>query len=90
MFLLFTDPPNGNPSLKGHVYVEEIYSKSLVMSTDRTITSELRLHGLKSLTRLFSVVLPVDELFKEANVGPNGKIDYEEFTRMVTLPSVDY
>ncbi|XP_060767231.1 calmodulin-like protein 4a [Neoarius graeffei] len=32
----------------------------------------------------------VDELFKEANVGPDGKVDYEEFTRMVTLPPVDY
>ncbi|XP_051984844.1 calmodulin-like protein 4 [Xyrauchen texanus] len=32
----------------------------------------------------------VDDLFKEANVGPDGRIHYEEFTRMVTLPTVDY
>ncbi|KAI4876810.1 hypothetical protein NFI96_013203 [Prochilodus magdalenae] len=32
----------------------------------------------------------VDELFKEANVGPDGLIRYEEFTKMVTLPPVDY
>ncbi|XP_024152102.1 calmodulin-like protein 4a [Oryzias melastigma] len=32
----------------------------------------------------------VDELFREANVRPNGVINYEEFTRMVTLPPVDY
>ncbi|XP_037550355.1 calmodulin-like protein 4 [Nematolebias whitei] len=32
----------------------------------------------------------MDDLFKEANVKPNGIINYEEFTRMVTLPPVDY
>ncbi|KAF4090901.1 hypothetical protein AMELA_G00030960 [Ameiurus melas] len=32
----------------------------------------------------------VDELFKEANVGRDGLVHYEEFTRMVTLPPVDY
>uniref|UniRef100_A0A8C7J4K7 Calmodulin-like protein 4 n=3 Tax=Oncorhynchus TaxID=8016 RepID=A0A8C7J4K7_ONCKI len=32
----------------------------------------------------------VDELFREANVKSNGNVHYEEFTRMVTLPSVDY
>ncbi|XP_030650032.1 calmodulin-like protein 4a [Chanos chanos] len=32
----------------------------------------------------------VDELFREANVQSNGLIHYEEFTRMVTLPPVDY
>uniref|UniRef100_A0A3P9IMC4 Calmodulin-like 4a n=1 Tax=Oryzias latipes TaxID=8090 RepID=A0A3P9IMC4_ORYLA len=32
----------------------------------------------------------VDELFREANVKSNGVINYEEFTRMVTLPPVDY
>ncbi|XP_018620902.1 calmodulin-like protein 4 isoform X3 [Scleropages formosus] len=32
----------------------------------------------------------VDELFREANVGPDGYVRYEEFTRMVTLPPVDY
>ncbi|KAF4111075.1 calmodulin-like protein 4a [Onychostoma macrolepis] len=32
----------------------------------------------------------VDELFKEANVGRDGLVYYEEFTRMVTLPTVDY
>ncbi|CAL8243901.1 unnamed protein product [Lota lota] len=32
----------------------------------------------------------VDELFKEANVKSNGTVNYEEFTRMMTLPPVDY
>ncbi|MBN3306602.1 CALL4 protein, partial [Amia calva] len=32
----------------------------------------------------------VDEVFREANVAPNGLINYEEFTRMVTLPPPDY
>ncbi|XP_067104560.1 calmodulin-like protein 4 [Osmerus mordax] len=32
----------------------------------------------------------VDDLFKEANVKSNGKVHYKEFTRMVTLPPVDY
>ncbi|KAM4602818.1 calmodulin-like protein 4a [Polymixia lowei] len=32
----------------------------------------------------------VDELFKEANVQSTGAVNYEEFTRMVTLPPVDY
>ncbi|XP_034018366.1 LOW QUALITY PROTEIN: calmodulin-like protein 4 [Thalassophryne amazonica] len=32
----------------------------------------------------------VDELFKEANVKSNGAINYEAFTKMVTLPPVDY
>lgn len=32
----------------------------------------------------------VDKLFKEANVKSDGKVHYEEFTRMVTLPPVDY
>ncbi|XP_028330999.1 calmodulin-like protein 4a [Gouania willdenowi] len=32
----------------------------------------------------------VDELFKEANVKSNGKINYVDFTQMVSLPLVDY
>ncbi|XP_023652715.2 calmodulin-like protein 4 [Paramormyrops kingsleyae] len=32
----------------------------------------------------------VDELFREANVGPDGRVHYEEFSKMVTLPPVDY
>lgn len=32
----------------------------------------------------------VDDLFKEANVGSDGFVHYEEFARMVTLPPVDY
>lgn len=40
---------------------------------------------------MFSLLfLSVDDLFKEANVKFNGKVHYEEFTRMVTLPPVDY
>lgn len=63
-----------------------------IQSTVRSaaMTSELRFSSLKSLTHLFPVWIPVNELFKEANVGPDGLIRYEEFTRMVTLPPVDY
>ncbi|XP_036245439.1 calmodulin-like protein 4 [Molothrus ater] len=32
----------------------------------------------------------VDDLLKEAKVGPNGTIKYEEFVRLICLPSVDY
>ncbi|XP_064578126.1 calmodulin-like protein 4 isoform X1 [Zonotrichia leucophrys gambelii] len=32
----------------------------------------------------------VDDLLKEAKVGPNGTIKYEEFVRHICLPSVDY
>ncbi|XP_075287856.1 calmodulin-like protein 4 isoform X2 [Opisthocomus hoazin] len=32
----------------------------------------------------------VDDLLKEAKVGPNGTIKYEEFVRIVCLPAVDY
>ncbi|NXA88727.1 CALL4 protein, partial [Melanocharis versteri] len=32
----------------------------------------------------------VDDLLKEAKVGPNGTIKYEEFVRLLCLPSVDY
>lgn len=34
--------------------------------------------------------VPVDELFKEANIKLNGNVNYEEFTQMVMLPPVDY
>ncbi|NXN85962.1 CALL4 protein, partial [Bombycilla garrulus] len=32
----------------------------------------------------------VDDLLKEAKIGPNGAIKYEEFVRLICLPSVDY
>lgn len=32
----------------------------------------------------------VDDLLKEAKVGPNGTIKYEEFVRVICLPAVDY
>ncbi|NXA05028.1 CALL4 protein, partial [Sapayoa aenigma] len=32
----------------------------------------------------------VDELLKEAKVGPNGTINYEEFVQIICLPTVDY
>ncbi|KAM8877240.1 calmodulin-like protein 4a isoform 2-T2 [Synchiropus picturatus] len=32
----------------------------------------------------------VDELFREANIRTNGKVNYEQFTEMVLLPPVDY
>ncbi|XP_053811209.1 calmodulin-like protein 4 [Vidua macroura] len=32
----------------------------------------------------------VDDLLREAKVGPNGTIKYEEFVRLICLPSVDY
>lgn len=39
---------------------------------------------------LFFKFFLVDNLFKDANVGSDGRIYYEEFTKMVTLPTVDY
>ncbi|KAM3626219.1 uncharacterized protein V6R79_024967 [Siganus canaliculatus] len=32
----------------------------------------------------------VDDLFREANIRSNGTVNYEDFTRIVTLPPVDY
>uniref|UniRef100_A0A8V0Z046 Calmodulin-like protein 4 n=1 Tax=Gallus gallus TaxID=9031 RepID=A0A8V0Z046_CHICK len=32
----------------------------------------------------------VDDLLKEAKIGPNGTIKYEEFTRTICLPAADY
>lgn len=32
----------------------------------------------------------VDDLLKEAKVGPHGTIKYEEFVHLLCLPSVDY
>uniref|UniRef100_A0A8B9P9J6 Calmodulin-like protein 4 n=2 Tax=Apteryx TaxID=8821 RepID=A0A8B9P9J6_APTOW len=32
----------------------------------------------------------VDDLLKEAKVGPNGTIKYEEFVRTISLPAADY
>uniref|UniRef100_A0A8C6JGJ5 Uncharacterized protein n=3 Tax=Psittaciformes TaxID=9223 RepID=A0A8C6JGJ5_MELUD len=32
----------------------------------------------------------VDDLLKEAKVGPNGTIRYEEFVHKICLPTVDY
>ncbi|NXU81048.1 CALL4 protein, partial [Oreotrochilus melanogaster] len=32
----------------------------------------------------------VDDLLKEAKIGPNGTIKYEDFVRVICLPTVDY
>uniref|UniRef100_A0A8C4LEU9 Calmodulin-like protein 4 n=1 Tax=Equus asinus asinus TaxID=83772 RepID=A0A8C4LEU9_EQUAS len=32
----------------------------------------------------------VDELFREANIEPNGKVKYDEFIRKITIPVQDY
>nr|XP_019581185.1 PREDICTED: LOW QUALITY PROTEIN: calmodulin-like protein 4 [Rhinolophus sinicus] len=32
----------------------------------------------------------VDDLFREANVEPNGKVKYDEFIRKITIPARDY
>ncbi|NXV48130.1 CALL4 protein, partial [Uria aalge] len=39
----------------------------------------------------FLLLFPsVDDLLKEAKVGTNGTIKYEEFVRVICLPTVDY
>ncbi|KAM6304412.1 calmodulin-like protein 4 [Podargus strigoides] len=50
--------------------------------------SELR----AKLTRLGEKLseAEVDDLLKEAKVAPNGTIKYEEFVRIICLPTVDY
>ncbi|XP_064868407.1 calmodulin-like protein 4 isoform X2 [Oncorhynchus nerka] len=52
------------------------------------LASELRAKLTKLGEKL--TAKEVDELFREANVKSNGNVHYEEFTRMVTLPPVDY
>lgn len=37
-----------------------------------------------------SLFLSVDDLLKKAKVGPNGTVKYEEFVRIICLPTVDY
>ncbi|XP_074090586.1 calmodulin-like protein 4 isoform X2 [Macrotis lagotis] len=32
----------------------------------------------------------VDDLLKEANIGPSGKVKYNEFIQMITHPAPDY
>ncbi|XP_036788265.2 calmodulin-like protein 4 isoform X5 [Manis pentadactyla] len=32
----------------------------------------------------------VDDLFKEANIEPNGQVKYEEFIHKITIPVQDY
>uniref|UniRef100_A0A8C5Y557 Calmodulin like 4 n=2 Tax=Microcebus murinus TaxID=30608 RepID=A0A8C5Y557_MICMU len=32
----------------------------------------------------------VDDLFREANIEPNGKVNYDEFIHKITLPVQDY
>ncbi|XP_058150379.1 calmodulin-like protein 4 [Dasypus novemcinctus] len=32
----------------------------------------------------------VDDLFKEANIEPNGRVKYDEFIHKITLPAQDY
>uniref|UniRef100_A0A2K6FU83 Calmodulin like 4 n=1 Tax=Propithecus coquereli TaxID=379532 RepID=A0A2K6FU83_PROCO len=32
----------------------------------------------------------VDDLFREANIEPNGKVKYDEFIHKITLPAQDY
>lgn len=32
----------------------------------------------------------VDDLFKEANIEPNGKVKYDEFIHKITIPVRDY
>ncbi|XP_008571991.1 PREDICTED: calmodulin-like protein 4 isoform X2 [Galeopterus variegatus] len=32
----------------------------------------------------------VDDLFREANIEPNGKVKYDEFIHKITLPARDY
>lgn len=44
----------------------------------------------RSVKAIFCLLFLVDELFKEANIKPNGVVNYEEFAEMVTLPPVDY
>ncbi|NXO71829.1 CALL4 protein, partial [Phainopepla nitens] len=60
---------------------------------DRQRTGEIPERELRAkLTRLGERLSQeeVDDLLKEAKIGPNGAIKYEEFVRLICLPSVDY
>ncbi|KAM5292417.1 LOW QUALITY PROTEIN: calmodulin-like protein 4 [Ctenodactylus gundi] len=52
------------------------------------MASELR----SKLTKMGEKLTPneVDELFKEANIEPNGQVKYDEFIQKITLPVQDY
>ncbi|NXK53436.1 CALL4 protein, partial [Chauna torquata] len=60
---------------------------------DRQKTGVIAVSELRAkLTRLGEKLSEeeVDDLLKEAKVGPNGTIKYEEFTHTICLPKVDY
>lgn len=44
----------------------------------------------QSTTKRFLGFIAVDELFKEANIDPNGQVKYEQFIPRITLPPRDY
>ncbi|XP_053933660.1 calmodulin-like protein 4 isoform X2 [Cuculus canorus] len=60
---------------------------------DRQKSGVITVSELKAkLTRLGEKLSEeeVDEMLKEAKVGPNGTIKYEEFVRVICLPTADY
>ncbi|NXF01090.1 CALL4 protein, partial [Smithornis capensis] len=60
---------------------------------DRHRTGVIAVSELRAkLTRLGEKLSEeeVDELLKEAKVGPNGTINYEEFVHIICLPKADY
>ncbi|XP_053320467.1 calmodulin-like protein 4 [Spea bombifrons] len=63
------------------------------------LMSDKRKNGLISvselrakLTQMGEKLTPeeVDDLFKDAHIGPDGMLKYEEFVRKITLPAPDY
>lgn len=74
---------------------EVITSKKNYLKTQILPHSSFEDHDIPNIyatqTYIFLLLfLSVDDLLKEAKVGPNGTIKYEEFVRIICLPTVDY
>ncbi|XP_072000663.1 calmodulin-like protein 4 isoform X3 [Engystomops pustulosus] len=64
-----------------------------MLMTDRQKKGKVPLAELKAkLTRMGEKLTPeeVDDLFRDAEVGPDGMVKYEDFVRKITVPPPDY
>ncbi|XP_056427612.1 calmodulin-like protein 4 isoform X8 [Hyla sarda] len=64
-----------------------------MLMTDRQKKGLIPLAELKAkLCRMGEKLTPeeVDDLFRDAEVGPDGMVKYEDFVRKMTLPLPDY
>ena len=44
----------------------------------------------ESIPHIISSYFSVDQIFREANISPNGVVRYEQFVKIVSAPVPDY